>query len=192
MSGLDWFLPTPGGRGRRCRHRGKAAEEACHSATRPQRCISAATTSSPISRASSRRARARSSSTSTMTAPWSALRYEVENRVRGAAGARYHARVGGAIHAVACPETLRSARRSLRAGRHHLEPYYDWLISQPYVIMASPGDRRESSWRRFKEYPPSQRPDSFSVDVIVDKMQRGLSTPYKVIGALAMRRLLSR
>ena len=30
----------------------------------------------------------------------------------------------------------------------------------------------------FKEYPPSQRPSSFRIDQIVEKMQKDLKTPH--------------
>jgi arylsulfatase len=49
--------------------------------------------------------------------------------------------------------------------------YYDWVISQPYVIFAAQtvvGRFLDT----FKEYPPSQHPDSFGIDQIVDKMRR--------------------
>jgi arylsulfatase A-like enzyme len=49
--------------------------------------------------------------------------------------------------------------------------YYDWLLSQGYVIIAAQsvvGNFLAS----FKDYPPSQRAQSFSIDQIVEKMQR--------------------
>lgn len=51
--------------------------------------------------------------------------------------------------------------------------YYDWFLSQPYLIFAAQ-EEVGKFLATFKEYPPSQRPDSFSVDQIVDKMQRSL------------------
>lgn len=49
--------------------------------------------------------------------------------------------------------------------------YYDWLLSQPYIIMAAQ-EIVGKFLSTFKEYPPSQRPDSFSVD----QMQRSLES----------------
>jgi arylsulfatase A-like enzyme len=51
--------------------------------------------------------------------------------------------------------------------------YYDWLLAQGYVIVAAQvvvGQFLAS----FKEYPPSQRAQSFSIDQIVEKMQKSL------------------
>jgi arylsulfatase A-like enzyme len=55
--------------------------------------------------------------------------------------------------------------------------YYDWLLSQGYVIVAAQsivGDFLSS----FKDYPPSQRAQSFSIDQIVEKMQNSLEPPH--------------
>jgi arylsulfatase A-like enzyme len=51
--------------------------------------------------------------------------------------------------------------------------YYDWVLAQGYVIIAAQtvvGQFLAS----FKDYPPSQRPSSFSIDQIIEKMQRSL------------------
>ena len=51
--------------------------------------------------------------------------------------------------------------------------YYDWLLSQGYVVIEAQvavGEFLAS----FKEYPPSQRAQSFSIDQIVEKMQKSL------------------
>jgi hypothetical protein len=49
--------------------------------------------------------------------------------------------------------------------------YYDWLLSQGYVILAAQTVVSQFL-ASFKDFPPSQRPQSFSVDQIVEKMQR--------------------
>jgi arylsulfatase len=51
--------------------------------------------------------------------------------------------------------------------------YYDWMISNPAAFMAGPPVVAKFL-ATFKEYPPSQRPSSFSIDQIVEKMQRNL------------------
>jgi arylsulfatase A-like enzyme len=51
--------------------------------------------------------------------------------------------------------------------------YYDWVLSQGYVVVAAQslvGQFLAS----FKDYPPSQRAQSFSIDQIVEKMQKSL------------------
>jgi arylsulfatase len=53
--------------------------------------------------------------------------------------------------------------------------YYDWLLAQGYVIVAAQtvvGQFLAS----FKDYPPSQRAQSFTIDQIVEKMQRSFET----------------
>lgn len=55
--------------------------------------------------------------------------------------------------------------------------YYDWFLSQPYLIFAAQTGVGKFL-ATFKEYPPRQRAASFSVDQIIEQMQRRLSTPY--------------
>jgi arylsulfatase len=50
--------------------------------------------------------------------------------------------------------------------------YYDWLVSDGIgVVLAGPRVVGEFL-ATFKEFPPSQRPSSFSIDQLVEKMQR--------------------
>ena len=51
--------------------------------------------------------------------------------------------------------------------------YYDWVLSQGYVIIAAQSVIGQFL-ASFKDYPPSQRAQSFSIDQIVEKMQRSL------------------
>jgi arylsulfatase len=49
--------------------------------------------------------------------------------------------------------------------------YYDWMISNPAAFAGSqPAVAKFLA--TFKEYPPSQRPSSFSIDQLIEKMQR--------------------
>jgi arylsulfatase A-like enzyme len=53
--------------------------------------------------------------------------------------------------------------------------YYDWVISQPYLILAA----QVATSRfldTFKDFPPRQRAPSFSVDQAIDKMKQGLGS----------------
>ena len=49
--------------------------------------------------------------------------------------------------------------------------YYDWFISQPYLIFAAQAGVTRFM-QTFKDYPPRQRAASFSVDQIIDNMKR--------------------
>jgi arylsulfatase len=52
--------------------------------------------------------------------------------------------------------------------------YYDWIMSNPAAFLASQPVVAKFL-ATFKDYPPSQRPSSFSIDQIVEKMQRSFS-----------------
>jgi len=49
--------------------------------------------------------------------------------------------------------------------------YYDWMLAN-YAPLAVSGPVVAKFLATFKDYPPSQRPSSFSIDQIVEKMQR--------------------
>jgi arylsulfatase len=51
--------------------------------------------------------------------------------------------------------------------------YYDWFISQPYLIYIAQ-EEVAKFLATFKEFPPSQRAQSFTVDQIIEKMQKSL------------------
>ena len=53
--------------------------------------------------------------------------------------------------------------------------YYDWLISQPYLIFVAQTEVAKFL-ATFKEYPPSQRAASFSIDQLIEGMQKSLPT----------------
>jgi arylsulfatase A-like enzyme len=52
--------------------------------------------------------------------------------------------------------------------------YYDWFMSNNYILYALM-DEVGAYLATFKEYPPSQRAASFSIDQMVERMQRQLS-----------------
>jgi len=54
---------------------------------------------------------------------------------------------------------------------------YDWLLSQGYVVVAAQAVVGKFL-ASFKDYPPSQRAQSFSIDQLVEKMQRNLEPPH--------------
>src|SRR5262245_48868297 len=54
--------------------------------------------------------------------------------------------------------------------------YYDWMMSDGAGILVA-GPRVVADFlATFKEYPPSQRPSSFSIDQLVEKMHRSFET----------------
>jgi arylsulfatase len=53
--------------------------------------------------------------------------------------------------------------------------YYDWLISQDYIIFAA-SNVTARFLETFKEFPPRQRAASFSIDQAVEKMKKNLGS----------------
>jgi arylsulfatase len=51
--------------------------------------------------------------------------------------------------------------------------YYDWFISQPYLVFAAQAATAKLL-DTFKQFPPRQRASSFSIDQAVEKMKQGL------------------
>jgi arylsulfatase A-like enzyme len=51
--------------------------------------------------------------------------------------------------------------------------YYDWLISQPYIIFGANAIAQQFL-DTFKDFPPRQRAASFSIDQAVEAMKKGL------------------
>ena len=49
--------------------------------------------------------------------------------------------------------------------------YYDWIVSQPYLILAAQTEVSRFL-ATFKEFPPRQRAASFTVDQILENMKR--------------------
>jgi arylsulfatase A-like enzyme len=55
--------------------------------------------------------------------------------------------------------------------------YYDWFLSQPYLIFAAQTEVGKFM-ETFREYPPRQRAASFSVDQIIDKMKKRMEVDH--------------
>lgn len=53
--------------------------------------------------------------------------------------------------------------------------YYDWLLSQPYILFGA-GAVTEEFLATFQEFPPRQRAASFSIDQAVQKMKQHLGS----------------
>ena len=128
-----------------------------------------------------RSARARSSSTSTTMAISSRMRYENWKIVFE------EQRAQGTMRIWAEPFTpLRVPKLfDLRSDPYERadvtsNTYYDWLHVGCGGRRSSPVPAVVGQFlATFKEYPPSQRPSSFSIDQIIEKMQkRSLETPH--------------
>jgi hypothetical protein len=52
--------------------------------------------------------------------------------------------------------------------------YWDWFVSQAYVVLIAQTEV-EKFLATFKDYPPAQRPASFTIDQIIERFQK--STP---------------
>ena len=50
--------------------------------------------------------------------------------------------------------------------------YYDWVLTEGVTIFTAAQPLVATFLATFKDYPPSQRPSSFSIDQIVEKMQQ--------------------
>jgi arylsulfatase len=54
--------------------------------------------------------------------------------------------------------------------------YYDWFMSDGAGAFLGAPSIVGNFLATFKEYPPSQRPSSFSIDQLVEKMQRSFES----------------
>ena len=54
--------------------------------------------------------------------------------------------------------------------------YYDWLMSDGAGVIVSGPAVVGQFLATFKEFPPSQRPSSFSIDQLVEKTQRSFDS----------------
>jgi arylsulfatase A-like enzyme len=52
--------------------------------------------------------------------------------------------------------------------------YYDWFLSQPYLVLAAQTEVAQFLGT-FKEFPPRQRPQSFSIDQIVEQLESSIT-----------------
>jgi hypothetical protein len=55
--------------------------------------------------------------------------------------------------------------------------YYDWLMTDGAAAFLAAPPEVGKFLATFKDFPPSQRPSSFSIDQMVDKMRRSFETP---------------
>ncbi len=105
-----------------------------------------------------------------------ALRYDnwkfvfLEQRAIGHA-----ARLGRAVHRAAGAQALQPAHRSLRAGRHHVEHLLR-LAARPRLALRAGAGLRGPDDRNPRRVPPRQKPASFSLDQVLEKLQAGVAS----------------
>ncbi len=101
------------------------------------------------------------------------LRYDNWKLVFAGAARRARCRSGQEpfTHA-ALSEALQPADRPVRAADITSNTYYDWLFDQP--ISAVPAQAIVGEFlATFKDFPPSQKAGSFSVDQVLEKLKAG-------------------
>jgi hypothetical protein len=99
---------------------------------------------------------------------------ELENRLFGAAGDRHIAGLGRALHGITAAEIIRPARRPYERADTTSNTYYDWLLAKRPVFLvaqATVGKFIET----FKDFPPRQRPSTFTIDQAMEKLKQNLS-----------------
>ena len=96
----------------------------------------------------------------------------VEDRLRRAARARLRC-LAGAVRAAALPEALQPALRSVREGR----PRWASTTASGGWTASSCSCRRSNTSGKFlatfKEFPPSQKAGSFSLDQVMENLTKG-------------------
>ena len=81
--------------------------------------------------------------------------------------------LGGAVHAAARAQDLQPAHRPLRAGRHHVEHLLR-LDARSRLDWCTDAGVRARDDREPGRVPPRQKPASFSLDQVLEKLQTGL------------------
>ena len=112
------------------------------------------------------RARARSSTTSTMTACWSPMRYrQLEGRVLRAARTRRLQGLERTFDCLRVPKIFNLRMDPYERADIVSDQYDDWRTKNAYYLGYM--RRRPATFlQTFIEYPPSQKPASFSIDQI--------------------------
>ena len=93
----------------------------------------------------------------------------VEARLRRAAGARLGS-LAGAVHAVAGAQDLQPALRPVRDRRPRGDGLNRWRVEHVFLLV--PAQQYVAQFiGTFKEFPPSQRVGSFSLDAVLQALQ---------------------
>ena len=101
---------------------------------------------------------------------------ELEGRVHGAAGARARCGSGPSRSRCFAAQALRPSCRPVRARGHHLQHLLRLVHRPALLIFAAAGRSRPSSWTTFKEFPPSQRAATFTIDQAMEKMKQHMGS----------------
>ena len=95
---------------------------------------------------------------------------QLEDRVHGAALPRHPAGLGGAVYPAAAAEALQSPDRPVRVCRHHVEHLLR-VVHPPRTTSCSGRCSLANKFAdTFKEFPPIQKPNSFTIDDAINAM----------------------
>ena len=121
-----------------------------------------------------RQARAGPSSTSTTTARWWALRYDHWKIVFAEQRATGFDVWQEPFVPLRLPKIFNLRSDPFEIGDHETIGYARWRIEHTFVLV--PAQQYVGQFlATFKEYPPSQKPGSFSLDSALEALQRGSS-----------------
>ena len=79
-------------------------------------------------------------------------------------------RLAGAVRAAARPQALQPPLRSVRGGRRTAGQYWKWRVDRMFLLV--PAQQYIGKFlATFKEFPPSQKVGSFSLDQVLETLQ---------------------
>jgi arylsulfatase len=99
---------------------------------------------------------------------------QLEARVHGTALSRHAASVGGAVHAASGPKLFNLRTDPYERADVTSNTYYDFLLHNMYFLYAAQAAAQKFA-ETFKEFPPAQKPGSFTIDDAMKKMSEATS-----------------
>jgi hypothetical protein len=100
--------------------------------------------------------------------PGAALR-QLEGRVHGAALQGHAAGLGRAVHAAALPKIFNLRTDPYEFADITSNSYYEWLLYHAYILYGAYGIADQFA-ATFKDFPPVQKPNTFTIDDALAKM----------------------
>ncbi len=95
----------------------------------------------------------------------------MEDRLCGATGGRVRC-LAGTIHTLKTAEDLRPGADPFERADHESIGYSRWRADRTYLLV--PAQAVVGNFlKTFKEFPPRQKPGSFSIDQVLQKLQTG-------------------
>jgi hypothetical protein len=80
--------------------------------------------------------------------------------------------VGGAVHAASVPKLFNLRTDPYERADVTSNTYYDFLLHNMYFLYAAQAAAQKFA-ETFKEFPPAQKPGSFTIDDAMKKMSEG-------------------